>query len=127
MRREAHSGIASPLAGSPTFAVIRYRLIRCQAWELICITCSQSGRRSYETAFVLVDRSTEMGQRPGTASHGMDADIVVCGGGTAGCVLAGRLADRFPELEIVVIEDGADSHGVAEIDRERIRHITGTN
>lgn len=35
-------------------------------------------------------------------------DYIVVGGGTAGCVVASRLAERKPDLSIMVIEAGSD-------------------
>lgn len=60
------------------------------------------------------------------------ADIVVAGGkpsagndtraedagGTAGCVVAGRLSDAFPELSIIIIENGPESKDNPLVDRE---------
>lgn len=39
-------------------------------------------------------------------------------GGTAGCVVAGRLSDAFPDLSIVVIENGPESKDNPLVDRE---------
>lgn len=39
-------------------------------------------------------------------------------GGTAGCVVAGRLSDAFPDLKIVIIENGPESKDNPVIDRE---------
>lgn len=36
------------------------------------------------------------------------ADIIIVGGGTAGCVLASRLLQRKPSLSITLIEAGPD-------------------
>ncbi|KAI0974392.1 alcohol oxidase-like protein [Xylaria arbuscula] len=38
-------------------------------------------------------------------------DVVIAGGGTAGCIVASRLSDADPKLCILVIEQGLDSHG----------------
>ncbi|KAI8633311.1 alcohol oxidase-like protein [Xylariaceae sp. FL1651] len=43
---------------------------------------------------------------------GLDTvDVVISGGGTAGCIVASRLSDADPKLSILVIEQGLDSHG----------------
>ncbi|KAI1127963.1 alcohol oxidase-like protein [Nemania abortiva] len=43
---------------------------------------------------------------------GLDTvDVVIAGGGTAGCIVASRLSDAYPNLSILVIEQGADSAG----------------
>ncbi|EMC96378.1 hypothetical protein BAUCODRAFT_122385 [Baudoinia panamericana UAMH 10762] len=43
-------------------------------------------------------------------AHGIDeVDIIICGGGLAGCVVAGRLAAADPQLSILVIEGGANN------------------
>lgn len=66
------------------------------------------------------------------------ADIVIAGGtsdqsrpllmtgGTAGCVIAGRLSDAFPDLDIVVIENGPDSKDDPLIDRKTTSDRHGT-
>ncbi|KUI66369.1 Alcohol oxidase [Cytospora mali] len=38
-----------------------------------------------------------------------EVDVVIAGGGTAGCVVAARLADADPELSILVIEGGPNN------------------
>ncbi|KAH7409702.1 hypothetical protein BKA64DRAFT_665641 [Cadophora sp. MPI-SDFR-AT-0126] len=38
-----------------------------------------------------------------------EVDIIIAGGGTAGCVIAGRLAAADPNLEILVIEGGQNN------------------
>jgi alcohol oxidase len=43
------------------------------------------------------------------------ADVIIAGGGTAGCVVAARLAAAFPNLTIVVIEAGSDNVGASVI------------
>ncbi|KAF2134721.1 GMC oxidoreductase [Dothidotthia symphoricarpi CBS 119687] len=44
-----------------------------------------------------------------------EVDIIIAGGGTAGCIIAGRLAEADPDLSILVIEGGADNKDVASI------------
>lgn len=39
-----------------------------------------------------------------------DMDIIFCGGGTAACVTAGRLASANPDLKILLIEGGSDNY-----------------
>ncbi|KAK8084979.1 hypothetical protein PG997_006250 [Apiospora hydei] len=39
-------------------------------------------------------------------THVEEYDFIVCGGGTAGCVVAGRLAESDPSLRVLVIEAG---------------------
>ncbi len=36
-------------------------------------------------------------------------DFIIVGGGTSGCALAGRLAQRHPELRVLLLESGPDS------------------
>ncbi|KAM7188538.1 putative alcohol oxidase [Rhypophila sp. PSN 637] len=38
-------------------------------------------------------------------------DVIIAGGGTAGCIIAARLADRDPTLSILVVEGGANNEG----------------
>ncbi|KAK4211453.1 GMC oxidoreductase-domain-containing protein [Rhypophila decipiens] len=42
--------------------------------------------------------------------HLAEVDIIIAGGGTAGCIVAGRLAAADPNLTILVIEWGRDNH-----------------
>ncbi|KAK1909588.1 hypothetical protein P3342_007760 [Pyrenophora teres f. teres] len=44
-----------------------------------------------------------------------EVDIIIAGGGTAGCIVAGRLAEEDPSLSILVIEGGANNKDVAHI------------
>ncbi|KAH6689698.1 GMC oxidoreductase-domain-containing protein [Plectosphaerella plurivora] len=39
-----------------------------------------------------------------------EVDVIIAGGGTAGCVIAARLSDADPNLSIVVIERGHDNY-----------------
>ena len=41
-----------------------------------------------------------------------EVDVIIAGGGLAGCVVAGRLAEADPQLSILVIEQG-EHEGVA--------------
>ncbi|KAJ6460493.1 methanol oxidase [Mycena vitilis] len=41
--------------------------------------------------------------------HPQEVDIIVAGGGPAGCVVAGRLAYADPNLEVMLIEGGANN------------------
>ncbi|KAI1734593.1 GMC oxidoreductase [Xylaria scruposa] len=38
-----------------------------------------------------------------------EVDVIIAGGGTAGCIVAGRLAEADPNLSILVIEGGPDN------------------
>ncbi|KAI0024955.1 alcohol oxidase-like protein [Xylariomycetidae sp. FL0641] len=40
-----------------------------------------------------------------------EVDVIIAGGGTAGCIVASRLADAAPGLSILLIEHGPDSAG----------------
>ncbi|OJI79822.1 hypothetical protein ASPTUDRAFT_79126 [Aspergillus tubingensis CBS 134.48] len=40
-----------------------------------------------------------------------EVDIIIAGGGTAGCVVASRLADADPSLSILVVEGGQNNKG----------------
>ncbi|KAI0169552.1 putative alcohol oxidase [Hypoxylon sp. FL1284] len=44
-----------------------------------------------------------------------EVDVIVAGGGTAGCVVASRLADADPKLSILVIESGKDNYQVPTV------------
>ncbi|KAJ7583061.1 GMC oxidoreductase-domain-containing protein [Mycena floridula] len=41
--------------------------------------------------------------------HPDEVDVIVCGGGPAGCVVAGRLAYADPNLKVMLIEGGANN------------------
>ncbi|KAI0194265.1 GMC oxidoreductase-domain-containing protein [Xylaria flabelliformis] len=41
----------------------------------------------------------------------VEVDVLIAGGGTAGCIVAGRLAEADPNLSILVIEGGPDNYG----------------
>ncbi|KAH8661137.1 hypothetical protein BGZ61DRAFT_485491 [Ilyonectria robusta] len=45
-----------------------------------------------------------------------EVDVIIAGGGTAACVIAGRLAEADPSLSILVIERGQDNRGVQNIE-----------
>lgn len=38
-----------------------------------------------------------------------EVDIIVCGGGSSGCVPAGRLANLDHDLQVLLIEAGQDN------------------
>ncbi|CZR62706.1 related to alcohol oxidase [Phialocephala subalpina] len=42
-------------------------------------------------------------------------DVIVAGGGTAGCVVASRLAEADPKLSILIIEQGINNYNVPEV------------
>ncbi|KAK4099141.1 GMC oxidoreductase [Parathielavia hyrcaniae] len=44
-----------------------------------------------------------------------EVDIIIAGGGSAGCIVAGRLAAADPKLSILLIERGADNKNVPSI------------
>ncbi|KAK0249716.1 hypothetical protein LTR29_005386 [Friedmanniomyces endolithicus] len=45
-------------------------------------------------------------------AHGVDeVDVIICGGGVAACVVAGRLAAADPKLEVLMIEGGENNAG----------------
>lgn len=44
-----------------------------------------------------------------------EVDIIVVGGGSAGCIVAGRLAAADPSLSILVIEGGRNNKDVATV------------
>lgn len=39
-----------------------------------------------------------------------NADIVIVGAGTAGCILANRLHSKYPQKKIIILERGTDQH-----------------
>ncbi|KAI0010049.1 alcohol oxidase-like protein [Xylariaceae sp. FL0662B] len=43
-------------------------------------------------------------------SHMKEVDVIVAGGGSAGCIVASRLADADPDLCILVIEGGTNNY-----------------
>ncbi|CAJ2503395.1 Uu.00g107890.m01.CDS01 [Anthostomella pinea] len=40
-----------------------------------------------------------------------EVDVIIAGGGTAGCIVAARLADADPDLSVLVIEEGTNNLG----------------
>jgi choline dehydrogenase-like flavoprotein len=44
------------------------------------------------------------------------ADFIIIGGGLAGCVVASRLHERRPHLEITLVEAGPDTKGMPHVD-----------
>ncbi|KAF6793444.1 GMC oxidoreductase, partial [Colletotrichum musicola] len=44
-----------------------------------------------------------------------EVDVIIAGGGTAGSVIASRLAEASQELSILVIEQGGDSFNVTNV------------
>ncbi|KAI0023436.1 GMC oxidoreductase [Xylariomycetidae sp. FL0641] len=44
-----------------------------------------------------------------------EVDVIIAGGGTAGCVVAGRLAEADPSLSILVIEAGGDNYNLDKV------------
>ncbi|KAK7994551.1 alcohol oxidase-like protein [Apiospora marii] len=51
-----------------------------------------------------------MGIHTKSADDIEEVDVIVAGGGTAGCVVAARLAEADPSLSILVIEGGRNNH-----------------
>lgn len=39
-----------------------------------------------------------------------EVDVIVCGGGSTGCCVAGRLARASPDLQILIVEAGANNY-----------------
>ena len=48
---------------------------------------------------------------PINRSNRVEADVVVVGGGSAGCVVARRLAESAPRLSVILLEAGGDGRG----------------
>ncbi|KAM0327527.1 hypothetical protein ACHAQA_005817 [Verticillium albo-atrum] len=45
-----------------------------------------------------------------------EVDVIIAGGGTAACIVAGRLAEADPNLSILVIEGGQDNRGMQNVE-----------
>ena len=58
--------------------------------------------------------SSVSGSRHGAELAG-EYDYVIVGGGSAGCVVASRLAAASPGASVLLIEAGPDGRGVAQI------------
>ncbi|KAF5000493.1 hypothetical protein FGRMN_1660 [Fusarium graminum] len=57
-----------------------------------------------------------MGLYTKLASDISEVDVIIAGGGTAACVIAGRLAEANPNLSILLIEGGQDNRGIQNIE-----------
>ncbi|OTA94159.1 putative alcohol oxidase [Hypoxylon sp. CO27-5] len=44
-----------------------------------------------------------------------EVDVIIAGGGTAGCIVAARLAEADPQLSILLIENGQDNYQVPQV------------
>ncbi|GAP88689.1 putative alcohol oxidase [Rosellinia necatrix] len=44
-----------------------------------------------------------------------EVDVIIAGGGSAGCIIAARLSDADPRLSILLIEGGASNHDIPEL------------
>ncbi|CAK7201041.1 hypothetical protein SEUCBS139899_003742 [Sporothrix eucalyptigena] len=44
-----------------------------------------------------------------------EVDIIVAGGGTAGCIVASRIAEADPNLSVLVVEGGKDNYNVESV------------
>ncbi|KAG8629914.1 hypothetical protein KVT40_001533 [Elsinoe batatas] len=42
-------------------------------------------------------------------------DVIVAGGGSAGCIVAARLTEAYPDLSILLIEQGSNNYQVPEV------------
>ncbi|KAH7014854.1 alcohol oxidase-like protein [Ilyonectria destructans] len=56
-----------------------------------------------------------MGLSTNLTDAAREVDVIIVGGGTAGCIIAGRLAAADPNLSILVIEQGQDNYNVPTI------------
>ncbi|KAK0648237.1 GMC oxidoreductase-domain-containing protein [Cercophora newfieldiana] len=62
----------------------------------------------------------------------LNIDVLIAGGGTAGCIVAARLTEADPELSILVIEGGANNIGLLTVETpaffiENLKPETKTN
>ncbi|KAB8267611.1 GMC oxidoreductase-domain-containing protein [Aspergillus minisclerotigenes] len=93
----------SSLRGSQRTTHFWLRVLICGAFfsSLVCA----------ETPF-----SPVMGGLYKELPEGLDeVDIIIAGGGTAGCVVASRLSDAYPTLSILIVEGGRDNRGLPNV------------
>ncbi|RSH94202.1 hypothetical protein EHS25_004005 [Saitozyma podzolica] len=50
-------------------------------------------------------------------SEVVEGDVVIAGGGTTACVIAARLAEALPDLQIIIVESGADNRDDERVSR----------
>ncbi len=55
-----------------------------------------------------------------------EVDVIIAGAGTAGCVVAGRLAAADPELSTLLIEGGENNAGKEDVRNgaQLLEHLT---
>ncbi|KAI0773655.1 alcohol oxidase-like protein [Fomes fomentarius] len=77
-------------------------------WYKGCHPASRSGSWSYKAQVRLGSSSKDRSLTPSfhTYMAQQEFDIIIAGGGTTGCVVAGRLAAADPSLAILVVEAG---------------------
>jgi alcohol oxidase len=44
-----------------------------------------------------------------------EVDLIIAGGGSAGCIVAGRLASADPSLQLLLIEGGRNNYGLPTV------------
>ncbi|KAH8647410.1 GMC oxidoreductase-domain-containing protein [Ilyonectria robusta] len=70
-----------------------------------------------------------MGLYTKLAEEIQEVDVIIAGGGTAACVIAGRLAEADPSLSILVIEGGQNNYNVPSVTHPAfyLKHLLPTS